>query len=222
MSDRRFNDQEVAEIIERATRAQSAALSQPSSVDGVTLAQLQDIGREVGIAPEAIASAARSLDLGDRQSVRRLFGLPIGVGLTANLGRQLSEQEWQRLVVDLRETFDARGRVHEEGVFRQWTNGNLQVLVEPTADGNQVRMRTFKQDGPLYIGMGLGLVGLAVAAFAARYLAGADAAHLLQRFLPVAVIGAGLSAFGAIRLPGWARERRAQMENIVARLRSAQ
>lgn len=220
MTERRFNDQEVAEIIDRATRAQTAALSQPSSVDGVTLAQLQEIGREVGIAPEAIASAARSLDLGDRRTVRHLLGIPVGVGLTANLGRQLSEQEWQRLVVDLRETFDARGRVREEGAFRQWSNGNLQVMVEPTAEGNQVRLRTFKSEGPIYIGMGLGLVALAAISFVAKVMGGADTAPMMQKFLPVAFLGAALATFGAITLPRWARERRAQMESVVARLRS--
>jgi hypothetical protein len=221
MTERRFNDQEVAEIIERATRAQSAALSQPSSADGVTLAQLQEIGREVGIAPEAMASAARSLELSDRQTVRRLFGLPIGVGLTASLGRELTETEWQRLIVDLRETFDARGRVREDGPFRQWTNGNLQVMVEPTPEGNQVRMRTFRQDSGMFIGLGIAFVGLAAVAFVAKVMAGVDSATLMPRLLPLAFIGAGMAAFGALRLPGWARERRAQMESIVARLRSA-
>jgi hypothetical protein len=221
MDERRFNDQEVAEIIERATRAQSAALSHPGSATGLTLTELQEIGREVGIAPEAMAHAARSLDLADRQTVRRLFRLPIGVSLTANLGRQLSEPEWQRLVVDLRETFDARGRVREEGAFRQWTNGNLQVMIEPTPEGNQVRLRTFRQDSQMFIGVGFGFVALAGVAFVAKVMAGVDSAQLLPRLLPLAFIGAGLAAFGALRLPAWARERRAQMESIVARLRSA-
>jgi hypothetical protein len=220
-TERRFNDQEVAEVIERATGAQSAALSQPALTDGVTLAQLQEIGREIGIAPEAMASAVRSLDLADRRTVRRLLGLPVGVSLTANLGRQLSDQEWQRLVVDLRETFDARGRVREEGAFRQWSNGNLHVMVEPTPEGNQVRLRTFKSEGPVYIGFGLGLVALAAVAFVAKVMAGADTAPMMQKFLPVAFIGAGLTFFGAFQLPRWARERRAQMESIIARLRSA-
>jgi hypothetical protein len=186
----------------------------------MTIAQLKEIGREVGIAPDAMERAARSIDLADRRTDRRLLGLPVGVGLTADLGRKLSDEEWQRLVVDLRETFDARGRVREEGSFRQWTNGNLQVLIEPTPGGNQVRMRTFKQDSQVFIGVGLGLLGLAAVAFVAKVMAGVDSAQLLPRILPLAFIGAGMGVFGALRLPRWARERRAQMESVVARLRS--
>jgi hypothetical protein len=220
MSERRFNDTEVAEIFERATTHQGGALRQSSSVEGMTLGQLQEIGREVGIAPEALEQAARSVDLADRRTVRRFLGLPIGVGLTANLGRQLTDEEWQRLIVDLRETFDARGRVRDEGAFRQWTNGNLQVLVEPSAEGNQIRMRTFKEDSRLYIGMGLGLIALAVIGFAGKIVAGTDVPTILGKFIPLSFIGTGMVAFGALRLPGWARQRRAQMESIVARLRS--
>jgi hypothetical protein len=220
MSQRRFNETEVAEIFERATQHQASAVRQTTSAEGMTLVQLQEIGREVGIAPEALEQAARSIDLSDRETGRRFLGLPIGVGLTANIGRQLTDEEWQRLIVDLRETFDARGKVREEGAFRQWTNGNLQVLVEPSADGNQIRMRTFKEDSRLYIGMGLGLIALAVFVFAGKIVAGTDVPTILGKFIPLSFMGTGLVAFGALRLPGWARERRAQMESIVARLRS--
>jgi hypothetical protein len=219
MSERRFSETEVAEIFERATRQQSSALRQASTADGMTLAQLQEIGREVGIGADMIEQAARSVDSADRYTVRRLLGLPVGVGLTANLGRKMSDDEWQRLIVDLRETFDARGRIREEGAFRHWSNGNLQVMIEPTPDGNQVRLRTFKEDSRAFIGVGLAFVALAAVAFGAKVIAGADLANTMQRVLPLLFIGAGMAGFGALRLPAWARERRAQMESIVARLR---
>jgi hypothetical protein len=219
MTERRFTETEVAEIFDRATRQQSSALRQASTVEGMTLAQLQEIGREVGIAPDMIEQAARSVDSADRYTVRRLLGLPVGVGITASLGRRLSDEEWERLIVDLRETFDARGSVREEGAFRQWTNGNLQVLLEPTPDGNQVRLRTLKEDARAFIGIGLAFVAIATVAFVGKVIGGADSAQTLQRVLPLAFIGAGLALFGAVRVPRWARVRRAQMESIVARLR---
>jgi DNA-3-methyladenine glycosylase II len=37
----------------------------------------------------------------------------------------LSDDQWDRLVVDLRETFNAAGIVGREGSLRQWRNGNL-------------------------------------------------------------------------------------------------
>lgn len=84
------------------------------------------------------------MDAPPQQGSRRWLGLPIGVSRTIELDRKLSESEWERLVVDLRETFDARGRERSEGNFRQWTNGNLQALVEPMGAGDRVRLRTIK------------------------------------------------------------------------------
>jgi hypothetical protein len=219
MTNRRYTDQEVAEIFERASQVQRAGLRKDPA-EGMTLSQLQEIAREVGIAPEAVAEAARSVDLTDRRTIRRMLGLPVGVGLTADLGRRLTDEEWQQLVVDLRETFDARGSVREEGAFRQWTNGNLQVHIEPTPTGNQVRMRTLKEDARVLITVGLVLIGLAAFALPAKVLAGADMSNTLARILPLAFIGAGISVVAAIQVPRWARKRQAQMASILARLRS--
>ena len=142
MTERRFNEAEVAAIFERATEAHHAGQRQLPSGEGMTLAQLQEIGREVGISPEQVAEAANAIDRVGSPTARKFLGLPIGVGRTIELDRRLTDDEWERLVVDLRETFDARGVLRHEGSLRQWTNGNLQALLEPTATGHRVRLRT--------------------------------------------------------------------------------
>src|SRR5690242_10355717 len=128
MPERRYSDEETAAIFKAAAELQQAALTPSggggtaaSAGEGMTLAQLQEIGREVGIPAEMVARAAHGLERRGRPNVRRFLGLPIGVGRTVALQRTLTEAEWERLVVDLRETFDARGRIRAEGSFRQWT-----------------------------------------------------------------------------------------------------
>ncbi len=110
---RRYSESEVARILERATVVDDSTGPTPASADGLTLAELEDIGREVGIPAERIVEAASTLDVepAARATDRRLLGLRVGVGRTVYLDRSLSDSEWARLVVDLRETFDARGRV---------------------------------------------------------------------------------------------------------------
>ncbi len=84
----------------------------------------------------------KGLDRAGSPTGRRVLGLPLGVGRTVELGRKLTDEEWDHLVVDLRETFDARGQVRQDGSLRQWTNGNLQALLEPTPTGDRLRLRT--------------------------------------------------------------------------------
>ena len=144
MPERRYSDEEVAEIFARATEAERSTPRRLRSTEGMTMAQLQEIGREAGIAPELVARAAHSLDEPAQPPVRKFLGFPVGVGRTVTLDRRLTDEEWERLVVDLRETFDARGVVRTDGAFRQWTNGNLQVLVEPDGAGQRIRLRTLR------------------------------------------------------------------------------
>ena len=217
MTERRFNEAEVAAILEKAAQSQDAGPRQLSSGEGMTLAEVQAIGREVGIDPRVVAQAATALDRAGHSTSRRLLGLPIGVGRTIDLGRKLSDEEWERLVVDLRETFDARGTIRQEGAFRTWSNGNLQALLEPTATGHRLRLRTVKRDAIGWIQGGLGMTAVAGAWLAVLVAQGADAGAI-SGFGAVGAMGLGMLGVGALRLPGWARERRRQMAEIAERL----
>jgi hypothetical protein len=217
MTDRRFNEDEVAAIFAQATEAHQSHQRQLPSGEGMTLAELQEIGREVGIAPELVAMAAKSLDQLGSPTSRKFLGLPIGVGRTIELDRKLSDAEWEQIVVDLRETFDARGSVKQEGSFRQWTNGNLQALVEPTPTGHRIRLRTMKGDSRALMTGGLAMLGVTAAMSIAAMLSGASGASVAS-IAQLGVVGAGMFAVGAFRLPRWARLRRQQMEELAARL----
>jgi hypothetical protein len=217
MADRRYTDEEVAAIFSTAAElAQTRPLPAPRD-DGLTLADLQEIGREVGIAPEAVARAARSLDVRGRAASRRLLGLPIGVERTVTLDRRLTDEEWERLVVELREVFNARGTVRTQGSLRQWTNGNLQALLEPTPTGDRLRLQTVKGSARAWMGAGGLTAGVGVAAAMAGAAAG-QLGHSVPGVVFLLVTGLGMFANGALQLPGWARVRRRQMEEIATRL----
>ncbi len=218
MTDRRYSEDEVAAIFERAAEAQHTARRQLPPGEGMTLAELQSIGREVGIPPELVADAARSIEQGPRSASRTFLGLPIGVGRTIDLDRRLTDDEWDRLVVDLRETFDARGSVRADGSFRQWTNGNLQALLEPTTAGHRLRLKTVKGDARAFMAGGLAMVGLGAGMLIARVVAGAGDAGALSAMAFLAASGIAMFGAGALRVPSWARLRRRQMDGVAARL----
>jgi hypothetical protein len=217
MDNRRYDDDEVAAIFQKAAEGPQNAPLQSAREEGMTLAELQDIGREVGISPEAVASAARSLEIRPKAGARSFLGLPIGVERTVVLDRRLTEAEWERLVVELREVFNARGSVKSDGSFRQWTNGNLQALLEPTATGHRLRLSTVKGNVRLSMAAGAAMLGVSVV----MSIAAATAGNLGAAFPEIAlltVLGVGAIANGALRLPGWARQRGRQMDAITSRL----
>lgn len=219
MADRQYNQDEVAAIFERASETDR---NLPAAVGGkgMTLAALEEIGREVGISAESIALAAQSLDQ-PAQQAPTLLGLPIGVGRTVEFPRPISESDWEALVGDLRTTFRARGTLRQDGRFRQWTNGNLRALLEPTPTGHRLRLQTTNGNArTLMIG---GCVVLAVAA--ATFIAAALGGGLIPAQIPpiglIALVGIGVFGAGALRLPSWARLRKTQIDEVIARLSSS-
>ena len=218
MPDRHYDEDEVAAIFRAAAEGSDSRTLPGGRADGLTLDDLQDIAREVGISPTAVSRAAQSLDRPRGAAVPQTFlGLPIAVERTVALDRNLTDTEWELLVVQLREVFHARGTVRAQGSMREWSNGNLHALLEPTPTGYQLRLGTFKGNarastaiGALMLGMSA-VVGFVVASHGTI----ADAAPSIAS---LGTIGAVFLANGALRLPSWARLRRRQIDDVAAQL----
>lgn len=221
MSDeRRYLDGEIAEIFEAAAAPRRSAGRALSASEGLTLAELQEIGREVGVEPERIAEAASALDLRGAALARRThLGMPISVGRIVELPRAPTDHEWELLVAELRETFSAQGRDRSQGNLRQWTNGNLRANVEPTETGYRLRLGTRKSDAMALNWLGIAWLLMTLAMLAVMLLTGEAVDDLFEAIL-FAAIGPAALVFNTIRLPRWALEREEQMEHIAARARA--
>jgi hypothetical protein len=217
--ERRYRDDEVAAIFEAAS-APEVSRADTSSAQGLTLTELQAIGREVGIAPERIAQAASSLALRQPAIPRRTeLGMPISAAHVIELPRALTDREWALVVADLRETFGARGNDSSQGDTRQWSNGNLHAFVEPTRTGYRLRLGTVKGDGLALNRLGGVSIAMGLVVSLVPLLNG----HPMVAIPGLAVLGgmgAGAIAVNALRLPRWARLREQQMKDIAERTRA--
>jgi hypothetical protein len=219
MPERRYDDAEIAEILALATRHEGAGKAGPPGSEpaptGLTLAELQSIGSEVGIAPGRIAEAAGALERGSLASPPRLLGVPRAVGRIAPLPGPIEDRGWDRLVAELRSTFRAQGKVAVDGSLRSWRNGNLEVHVEPEAEGWRLRMQSFKSDAGPLIGLGFGAMAMGLLIGVTTLVGGGQA----PKFVVAASFmagGAGLVAWTRAQLGSWTRERAAQMEQLAA------
>ena len=208
--ERRYGEEEVAAIFEAAAKH--------SSTSGLSLAELQAIGGEVGIAPERIADAAASLELRRGARRRTQLGMPVSVGRVVDLPRAPTDLEWEQLLAELRATFGAHGKDRSSGGLRAWTNSNLHAYVEPTETGHRLRLGTMKGNAVALARMGVAelVVGLLMAAFLLATGEAGDATI----FALIAMMGAVLLGANALRLPRWAEEREEQMEYIATRART--
>ncbi len=208
---RRYTDKEIAEIFSRATKDLEASRNSMLSGEGLSLEELKEIGRESGI-------PAYAMEEGVEESSEKFMGLKIGTGHTLQLPRRLTEEEWEELVVDLRKTFNARGKISVNGGFRQWTNGNLQFLLEPDGDGSRLVMKTKKGNAQQLLAVGSVYAFLGVFGAIVSYMAGKlDGPLSIIAFL-IFLIGLGMFVVPRFSVPRWAAERRNQMQDVGARL----
>jgi hypothetical protein len=218
MDERRYTDAEVRKIIELAT---TQALTRPQArpVDGLTLADVQSIGSEVGVDPAAIMRAAATLDAGLDRPPRRSLGMPIEVERVVPLPRAPSDEEWDQLVAEFRSTFSARGQMTVQGGLREWRNGNLHASVEPCPTGYRLRLGTVKGDAHGLNALGAMGIVAGSTVFVSMLLAGEVAGAIV---VPAIFGTAGVSAFLAnmLRLPRWVDQRAGQMEHVANRATS--
>lgn len=215
--ERRFREDEIQEIFERAASKEARGLPAPAHEAGLTLSDLQDIGRQVGLEPSRIAEAATALDTRPEILPRRtVWGAPVSVGRIVELDRAPTDREWQLLVAEIRRTFGARGQLTETGSVREWWNGNLHVYVEPTEAGHHLRMGTLKGNAASVTTMGAVGLGMGIVFFISLLADGKLAKGL---FLPVMFMLTGGAALvsNVVGLPRWARQREEQMKYIADR-----
>ncbi len=222
-NERKYREDEVSEIFALACSAGGASLPVPADQAGLTLGELQEVGREIGLSSERVAAAAARVEARSEALPRRTsLGAPVSVGRVVELPRAATDREWQVLVTELRQTFGAKGRVASQGDIREWTNGNLYAFLEPLDAGHRLRLGTQKSvaRGVTAIGAASLVIGLLLLVTSGLDEAtfGATFATLIPALF--ALMGGGALAGNFLRLRRWADERERQMEHIAGRARA--
>jgi hypothetical protein len=218
--ERTYSDDEVTRIFDLA--ASPAALTRPAASDeaGLTLDELKAVGKEVGIEPARISEAALALDT-VRGALPRgtSWGMPVSVGRIIDFPRPVTDDEWSRIVDELRNTFAARGVVASRHGVREWGNGNLRAYLEPTESGHRLRLTTRKGGAVALNWLGAGAFATGLTILTVILTTGASPVRFELPMLWS--IGAGIFALTSnlLRLPRWARDREGQMEHIANRMR---
>jgi hypothetical protein len=161
---RRFTDEELRRILELATESELDARHAAAPAGGHTLAEIQEIGREVGIEPTSIENAAASLLASEQQDPRgsRIPRFSRTAHADLVLARTLSDGEMHQILQRAERILNRPGTVHVKGNWAQWRDRNDRVYVGIVRGTNHTRLRVIvDQTRELLFGGGLiGAVGL--------------------------------------------------------------
>ncbi len=129
---RRFTDREVATVLRKASEIEEREGSAGSG--GLSLDDLQEIAREVGIAPEAIAKAVDGLDSARVRSPLR-GGAPSAHKAVHAVRGELNDEALGQLIRLVDDETDSAGAISEALGSVRWTTGDrfhsMQVSLTP-------------------------------------------------------------------------------------------
>lgn len=167
-SPRRYSDEEVRKLLERATELQR---TEPSRTDpsGLTLDELESIAREAGIDVDAVRRAAMELDTGVQPAprwTRRLMGEPAQVILERALPGEASREALEELVPLIQSVAEVVGRVTVAGRTLTWqardptSLRDLNVVVSVRSGETRVRVQeSYGNLAGAIFGSGVGGIG---------------------------------------------------------------
>jgi hypothetical protein len=170
MSERRFNDQEVAKILESALSENMDRALPARTSEGMTLAELQDIAREVGIDPVGVERAALALsEPAGRRSP--MLGAPTTVQHERTVEGEVSQEHMQELVTTIRRVMARQGVVSVELDSLEWRArdalGARYVSITPGKGRTLIRALGNFRDGVAALFGGGTVLGLAAPVVAA-------------------------------------------------------
>jgi len=168
---RKYREDEVKEIVRRASELEA---SSPTQSGAMTIGGIESLGREVGIEPAVVRSAAKSLERRASLApttppfVRGLIGAPTSLMVERIVEGELPPDEFPTLVEEIRRELQHVGQVSQLGWSFSWTmtrsaSMRRDVEVGVTVRGGQTRIVVRESLGPLigavFGGIGGGLGG---------------------------------------------------------------
>jgi serine/threonine protein kinase len=228
---RRYSDSEVREIVKRASEIEA---SNPTAGGAMTVGGVEALAAEVGIAPETVREAARSLRSSGPSPVAPAspaanrpnfwLGAPTSLAYERVVEGELPESEFPVLVEELRRMTNHPGQVSQLGRSFSWNSvrgsgsmRNLEVAVSVRSGRTRITVR--EGLGPL-IGGWFGGVAGGVGGGGLGPLLGVLASNLGPMAAVVAVPFwlAGTFAVSRSAFHYSVRRRRRQLEALIERL----
>lgn len=229
MPHRKYDEHEIARVIERAAELQEADAERARRTErGLTLEELERVGAETGLDPAYIRAAAAEADApGPRE---RSWQSTTHVHAERWVPGPLQPEAWEETVAALRRYapgmtgWEAGGRTERVGRSREWTGRTslgleVRATVSPRSGGQRVRVQQHvgygseRVEAVFMVGPFFALFGFFVAAVLTD-----SPADGLAWALPVYVLAAALSYVGD---RAWRRSKQRDLDDLAGEIESA-
>jgi hypothetical protein len=195
VSNRKFNDEEVALIIKRAAELQQTEQVAEDTSSALTLAEVEQIAKEAGIDPSLIRRAAQTLDRVGEEANRPSpwAGAPTRLVFERVIDGEVSPDEYENIIDTVRRTFDDNGMPSVLGRTLAWTSSMR--AGRRRSHGRQINVNVVSRGGLTTIRVEEELRNIAGALFGGLVGGGGGGTTVIS-------MGIGLGAFHSAALAG--------------------
>ena len=180
-SGKRFTDREMKLIFERAGEAAVAAESE----QGHSLAEMQEIARQVGLDPADIAKAASTLRAPETSNP--ILGAPVRFQASRTLPVKLTDERMTDIAVRIREATGLNGEWRDAPGGTEWrartATGRFVVNFTARGDGTRIDVSVGREDEAVLTAIasavGGGIVGIAASFFIANAVGAVGSGEVL-------------------------------------------
>ena len=145
-SERRYDRDEVSEILRRAAEEQHAADKTTAGDPGLTLAELQNVAEEAGIAPRHVERAAGAVAANAPQDTESWGGFR-RIERVRTFPYRVGESVWRRMLAEGRRHAGTQGDLKRTGgSSREWdTLTGLHIMLDTGPQGSTLRVTSGNQ-----------------------------------------------------------------------------
>ncbi|MBN2732744.1 MAG: hypothetical protein JXR26_09970 [Balneolaceae bacterium] len=144
MNTHRYNRDEISKILKRAAELEHKDNIDDDS-DGLTVEELQQVSREVGIHPKYIHLALDELKNPAQSFASSLWGGPFSYNLSDMTAGTLKDEQWEEVVSEIRRIHGGIGKTSKLGNTFEWEQrkkevGYVQISLSPKKDHTNIRI----------------------------------------------------------------------------------
>lgn len=155
-SERRYNDEEVAEVLQRAVQPVSGGrnLTARRPSEGITLAQLESVAAEAGIDPDRVRHAALALrDAPPPEGGSLVFGPRTTHVFDLTIEGEVPPGRLSDLVAAIRRLTRVKGKIVEVGDWIEWTSDAKTIHMTVKPENGRTHLQLMGDAGPKLIGI---------------------------------------------------------------------
>lgn len=215
----RFNRDEISNILKRAAELEYKD-NDGEEGDGLTLEELQQVSREVGIDPKYISLAMDELQTEKVSAVPGLFGGPFTYRTNATADRPIEDDEWEDIVTEIRNIHGGIGRTGKLGKTFEWEQrkrevGYIQISISPKEDHSRIHINANYRYYAMIVYMLTGIFGLMFTGI----LFDEVALPYITRLIVAPAFALSLFAGARFYLSGWMKRKRTTYQKLISRFR---